>query len=50
MVSFCNSGDTFCDSGFSLATHLGYVQSDGDRAVEFAVQMAQAAVAKRSLY
>lgn len=35
MVSFCNSGDTFCDSGQNLTVHLSYVQDNGTSAVNF---------------
>ncbi|PSR83389.1 cutinase-domain-containing protein [Coniella lustricola] len=35
MVSYCNAGDTFCDSGNSLQVHLSYVQNNGTSAVTF---------------
>ncbi|KAJ0122399.1 carbohydrate esterase family 5 protein [Diaporthe amygdali] len=38
MVSFCNSGDTFCDSGQNLTVHLSYVQDNGTSAVNFITQ------------
>ncbi|KAI3397159.1 hypothetical protein diail_11133 [Diaporthe ilicicola] len=38
MVSFCNSGDTFCDSGNNLTVHLSYVQTNGTSAVNFITQ------------
>ncbi|KAJ0152673.1 Acetylxylan esterase 2 [Colletotrichum tanaceti] len=37
MVSYCNTGDPFCDKGRSLQVHLRYVQSDGDKATQFVV-------------
>ncbi|GAA5902568.1 hypothetical protein JCM6882_009319 [Rhodosporidiobolus microsporus] len=41
--SYCDSPDTFCDSGNSLATHLGYVNERGTDATDFIVQKANAA-------
>ncbi|POS68808.1 cutinase [Diaporthe helianthi] len=38
MVSFCNSGDTFCDSGTNLTVHLSYVQDNGTSAINFITQ------------
>lgn len=38
MVSFCNAGDTFCDSGQNLTVHLSYVQDNGTSAVNFITQ------------
>lgn len=38
MVSFCNSGDKFCDSGNNLTVHLSYVQDNGTSAVDFITQ------------
>ncbi|GAA5999835.1 hypothetical protein JCM10207_005932 [Rhodosporidiobolus poonsookiae] len=38
--SFCDNGDTFCASGASLATHLGYVREFGTEATDFVVQKA----------
>ncbi|KZL74238.1 carbohydrate esterase family 5 protein (cutinase) [Colletotrichum tofieldiae] len=35
MVSFCNTGDPYCDSGRNLQVHLRYVQSNGDAATQF---------------
>jgi acetylxylan esterase len=43
MASFCNSGDTFCDSGNSLAVHLAYIQSNGADATNFIVKMTKTA-------
>ncbi|GJD03152.1 cutinase [Colletotrichum higginsianum] len=37
MVSFCNTGDPFCDRGRNVQVHLRYVQSDGDKATQFVV-------------
>jgi hypothetical protein len=42
MVSFCNSGDTFCDSGNNLTVHLSYVQDNGTSAVDFITQKVKA--------
>lgn len=39
--AYCNSGDTFCDSGNSIATHLAYVQTNGAAASAFVVKMYQ---------
>jgi acetylxylan esterase len=39
--SFCDNGDTFCASGASLATHLGYVREFGDQATDFIVSKVQ---------
>lgn len=39
--AYCNSGDTFCDSGNSIATHLAYVQTNGAAASAFVVKMHQ---------
>lgn len=53
MVSFCNSNDTFCDSGSSIQVHLSYVQDNGTAALDFVVGKAKAgaapAVAARSM-
>ncbi|GAA5967715.1 hypothetical protein JCM11641_005743 [Rhodosporidiobolus odoratus] len=38
--SFCENGDTFCASGNSLATHLGYVNELGSQAADFIVSKA----------
>ncbi|KAK2000719.1 cutinase [Colletotrichum falcatum] len=35
MVSFCNTGDPFCDGGRNLQVHLRYVQSNGEAANKF---------------
>lgn len=35
--SYCSEGDTFCDSGNSILTHLGYVREFGDEAADFVV-------------
>lgn len=45
MVSFCNSNDTFCDSGSSLQVHLSYVQDNGTAALDFVVGKAKAGAA-----
>lgn len=37
MVSYCNAGDFFCDSGGNLTVHLEYVQTNGAEAVQFVV-------------
>jgi len=42
MVSYCNANDTYCDSGNSLAVHLGYVQQDGGDAVNFVLSQYRA--------
>lgn len=42
MVSFCNSGDTFCDSGQNLTVHLSYVQDNGTSAVNFITEKVKA--------
>ncbi|KAA8571915.1 hypothetical protein EYC84_001864 [Monilinia fructicola] len=34
-VSYCDTGDTFCDSGMSTAVHLGYVTKYGTAAAKF---------------
>jgi acetylxylan esterase len=48
IVSYCNNGDEFCDSGNSLQVHLSYVQSNGDAATQFLVSKAKgAAIQKR---
>lgn len=41
MVSYCNSNDTFCDSGDSIAVHLSYVQDNGTAAMNFVVSQAK---------
>lgn len=41
MVSYCNSNDTFCDSGNSIAVHLSYVQNNGTAAMNFIVSQAK---------
>ena len=33
--SYCNSNDTFCDSGSSIPVHLSYVQVYGSQAAKF---------------
>ncbi|GAA5926171.1 hypothetical protein JCM3775_005222 [Rhodotorula graminis] len=40
--SYCDTGDEFCASGFSLAVHLSYVQRYGAEAAAFAVSRARA--------
>ncbi|KAI1849536.1 hypothetical protein JX265_013651 [Neoarthrinium moseri] len=37
IASFCNAGDTFCDSGLSLQVHLSYVQTNGADATKFII-------------
>ncbi|GKT42945.1 acetylxylan esterase 2 [Colletotrichum spaethianum] len=46
MVSFCNTGDPYCDSGRNLQVHLRYVQSDGDAATQFVMSQVKAAKAQ----
>lgn len=41
MVSYCNSNDTFCDSGDSIAVHLSYVQNNGTAAMNFIMSQAK---------
>ncbi|CAN8101533.1 unnamed protein product [Discula destructiva] len=41
MVSYCNAGDTFCDSGNNLTVHLSYVEDNGTAAMEFIVTQAK---------
>ncbi|KAK1983914.1 cutinase [Colletotrichum cereale] len=45
MVSFCNTGDPFCDSGRNVQVHLRYVQSNGDAANRFIMSKVKAATA-----
>jgi acetylxylan esterase len=35
--SFCDDNDTFCDSGNSLAVHIGYIQTAGTQASDFII-------------
>ena len=35
MISFCDSGDTFCDKGNSTAVHGSYLQKYSTQAAEF---------------
>ncbi|TDZ41462.1 Acetylxylan esterase 2 [Colletotrichum trifolii] len=49
MASFCDSGDTFCDSGNSLQVHMGYVRRSGDAAASFIVGMVQGGGATRNV-
>jgi hypothetical protein len=46
MVSFCDSGDTFCDSAGNtpegIQIHLQYVQEDGAEATEFIISKVKA--------
>ncbi|KAH8647048.1 cutinase [Tricladium varicosporioides] len=35
--SYCDNGDTFCDSGNSIATHLSYVNEFGTQAAQFVI-------------
>lgn len=35
MVSYCNDGDTFCDKGKSVATHMGYMGAYSGQAKTF---------------
>ncbi|KAF3023552.1 hypothetical protein E8E14_010280 [Neopestalotiopsis sp. 37M] len=41
IASFCNKGDTFCDSGNSLQVHLSYVQTNGPDATSFILSKVQ---------
>ncbi|TDZ16226.1 Acetylxylan esterase 2 [Colletotrichum orbiculare MAFF 240422] len=50
MASFCDSGDTFCDSGNSLQVHMGYVRRSGDAAASFIVGMVQGGGATRNCF
>ncbi|EFQ25748.1 cutinase [Colletotrichum graminicola] len=43
MVSFCNTGDPFCDGGRNLQVHLSYVQTNGDAANQFIMSKVKAA-------
>ncbi|CCX13092.1 Similar to Acetylxylan esterase 2; acc. no. O59893 [Pyronema omphalodes CBS 100304] len=36
-VSYCDSGDTFCDGGIDVLSHLVYVEKYGEEAVEWIV-------------
>jgi hypothetical protein len=36
-TSFCDTGDTFCDSGNSIAVHLSYVNNFAEQAAQFVV-------------
>ncbi|TDZ33039.1 Acetylxylan esterase 2 [Colletotrichum spinosum] len=49
MASFCDSGDTFCDSGNSLQVHMGYVRRSGDAAASFIVGMVQGGGATKNV-
>ncbi|GAA5845151.1 hypothetical protein JCM9279_005454 [Rhodotorula babjevae] len=40
--SYCDTGDEFCASGYSLPVHLSYVQKYGAEAASFAVSKARA--------
>jgi acetylxylan esterase len=33
--TYCDDGDTFCDSGASTAVHLGYTRKYNDKALAF---------------
>ncbi|QSZ33587.1 hypothetical protein DSL72_005155 [Monilinia vaccinii-corymbosi] len=35
MISYCDTGDTFCDSGASVAVHMSYVTKYGTAAAKF---------------
>lgn len=40
--SYCDTGDTYCDSGSSTAVHLSYVQNYGTAAADYVVSKATA--------
>ncbi|KAH6656132.1 cutinase [Truncatella angustata] len=37
IASFCNTDDTFCDSGNNLQVHLSYIQTNGPDASKFII-------------
>ncbi|KAI6710008.1 hypothetical protein PZA11_001040 [Diplocarpon coronariae] len=41
--SYCDTGDTFCDSGNSIQVHLGYVQKYGSQAASYIQQKVKGA-------
>jgi acetylxylan esterase len=43
MASYCNAGDTFCDSGNSIDVHLAYIQTNGQEATTFILSKVQGA-------